>query len=283
MKATRADTANALWQALLLHAVAFALVFAGLHWTRPPSEPPAGAAIEADLVDIGELSVAMQQALQAPAPVAAQPLPEPVSEPEPVAEPEPVPEPEPVAEPPPPEPDPAPQPQPVETRPRPEPRPEPQPQPDTEMERARQQQLADIRRQREQAAREARLAEQRLQQIADARTAQASGGATTSAPPQGDPNRTSLLNARYVAAIMQAVERNWTRPDSVPIGVRCQVLIKQIPGGEVVEVQVSRACPYDEAGRRSLEAAILKASPLPYAGFESVFVRDPVLNFEARD
>ena len=31
------------------------------------------------------------------------------------------------------------------------------------------------------------------------------------------------------------------------------------------------------------EAAILKASPLPYAGYEAVFVRNPVLKFRAED
>ena len=43
------------------------------------------------------------------------------------------------------------------------------------------------------------------------------------------------------------------------------------------------ACPFDELGRRSLEAAVRKASPLPYAGFETVFNRNLDLNFVAED
>ena len=82
---------------------------------------------------------------------------------------------------------------------------------------------------------------------------------------------------------MNAILRQWTRPDSVKLGQTCEVLIKQIPGGEVVSVQVSPGCPYDDLGRRSVEAAVMKASPLPYAGFEDVFVRDPVLKFRAED
>ena len=39
----------------------------------------------------------------------------------------------------------------------------------------------------------------------------------------------------------------------------------------------------DDAGRRSVEAAILRAQPLPYRGFESVFQRTLNFNFEARD
>ena len=82
---------------------------------------------------------------------------------------------------------------------------------------------------------------------------------------------------------MNAILRQWTRPESVKLGQECQVSIRQIPGGEVVSVEISRSCPYDEQGRRSVEAAILKASPLPYAGFEAVFVRNPVLKFRAED
>ena len=53
--------------------------------------------------------------------------------------------------------------------------------------------------------------------------------------------------------------------------------------GEVVDVSVSSSCPYDAAGRQSVERAIYKASPLPYAGFETVFNRNLVLNFVAED
>ena len=51
----------------------------------------------------------------------------------------------------------------------------------------------------------------------------------------------------------------------------------------MIDVQVSAGCPYDELGRRSVEAAVLKAQPLPYAGFEAVFSRNLNLNFEAQD
>jgi colicin import membrane protein len=69
----------------------------------------------------------------------------------------------------------------------------------------------------------------------------------------------------------------------VPLGQRCKLVIRQLPGGEVMDVQVSASCPYDELGRRSVEAAVLKAQPLPYAGFETVFSRTLTLNFEAQD
>ena len=83
--------------------------------------------------------------------------------------------------------------------------------------------------------------------------------------------------------MQQAIRNNWTRPETVPLGQRCRLTIRQLPGGEVVDVEVSPACPYDDLGKRSVEAAVLKAQPLPYAGFESVFQRTLVLNFEAQD
>ncbi|HRO28373.1 MAG TPA: protein TolA, partial [Luteimonas sp.] len=69
----------------------------------------------------------------------------------------------------------------------------------------------------------------------------------------------------------------------VPIGQRCRIVIRQIPGGEVVSAEVDPSCPYDAQGRRSVEAAVLKAQPLPYVGFESVFQRNLTLNFQAQD
>ena len=69
----------------------------------------------------------------------------------------------------------------------------------------------------------------------------------------------------------------------MPLGQRCDLNIRQLPGGEVIDVQVSANCPYDELGRRSVEAAVLKAQPLPYAGFEKAFRRSLNLHFRARD
>ena len=91
------------------------------------------------------------------------------------------------------------------------------------------------------------------------------------------------MSARYAAALQAAILRNWTRPESVPLGQRCRIVIRQIPGGEVIDAKVDPSCPYDELGRRSVEAAVLKAQPLPYAGFETVFQRTLRLNFVAEE
>lgn len=319
MRESRADTAQAFGLSLLLHALLFALMFAGLWWTR--SSAPVSAAgdpVSAELVDADALSAATLREL--------------ASRPEPVAEPEPLPpapeETAPVLQP---LPEPAPQDSPLPPQQQAQ---QPVPEPDTvdqdearrdalselqaereqeerrrqeqidlterqrqeeaerrqrqsEMQLEREKQLADIRRQREQAAREARQAEERLQQIADRRAQGAAeeaarADAAASAPP-GNRGSDDGLAARYAAALQEAIQRNWTRPDNVPLGQRCRIVIRQIPGGQVIAAEVDPSCPYDELGRRSVEAAVLKAQPLPYAGFESVFNRTLLINFEARD
>lgn len=294
MKETGADTRTALLQALGLHVVLFAMMFAGLQWTRSNvAEAAQGEVIEADLIDPTALGAAMRSALQRP----PEALPQPVVEPESVPlepEPEPLPEPIPDALPPP-----VPDPEPVEQEkvqrdadspevakiPREQEEKRKQP---TQAEldaQKRDQQLAELRKRREQAARERTQAEMRAQQLLDARnaaTAAAQADAVASRP-RGNPDSRSAVNALYSVALKDAITRQWTRPESIPIGVPCQVRIRQIPGGEVVDVQVSAGCPYDQLGKRSLEAAVLKASPLPYAGFEDVFSRDVILTFRPED
>ncbi len=287
MKETRADTRTALLQASGLHVLLFALMFAGLQWTRSnAAEAAQGEVIEADLIDPSALSASMRSALRRK----PEELPQPVVE-QPVVEPEPLPQP--VAEdapPPPPVPDPSPVEQekvqrdaespdvakaPVEQE---EQRKQPE---QADLDAQRQRVLAEIRRQREQAARERTQAEMRAQQLADARASQT--GTSTASPPRGDPDSRSATNALYAVALKDAITRQWIRPESIPLGVPCQVRIRQITGGEVVDVQVSAGCPYDALGKQSLERAVQKASPLPYAGFEDVFSRDVILTFRPED
>ncbi len=149
------------------------------------------------------------------------------------------------------------------------------------VERERQRQLEDIRRQREQAERERlreeqRLAEldrrreierQRMEQLADQEQREREGRRA------GTGGTNTDLLARYAMALQQVVTQNWLRPDTALPGLQCTVRIIQVPGGEVVSAQVIPPCNGDDLTRRSLEAAVLRAQPLPYAGFEPVFER----------
>jgi colicin import membrane protein len=150
----------------------------------------------------------------------------------------------------------------------------------------RERRIAEARRQREEAARQTDLAAQRVQQLRDAARQNETTTSVTGTPGAGGGGQGGVsddLTSKYIQEIQRRVQREWTRPGSIPLGQRCTVKIRQIVGGEVINVTVSPDCPYDEQGRRSLEAAIIRAQPLPYAGFQSVFKPDLNFHFEARD
>ncbi|MHA6205339.1 cell envelope integrity protein TolA [Dyella soli] len=118
-------------------------------------------------------------------------------------------------------------------------------------------------------------AKQAKQQMEDLKNAQDNGLANVPNAAQrqtGTNGPDTGLLAQYLAAIQNAVTQNWTRPDTMP-NTPCVVHIVQLKGGQVMSAKVDSSCPYDEAGKRSVENAVLRAQPLPYAGFESVFQR----------
>lgn len=314
MRETRADTRIAFVAALALHALLFALLFTGMWWTRTTAPvSAAGPQIEADLVDPNALSAPMRRALDAPA------LPEPKPEPQPPEPQDTTPPPQPEPEPRPEDSQVAPQPRAQEPVPVPDTREQERVEREAEAARqaareqeqkrrqeqidlterkrqeeaekkqrlAQQQEIArkleQIRAEREKAKRAADLAEQKLKQLADAQKQAVQPAASTAAPPPGNNGADNGLAARYAAALTEAILRNWTRPDSVPLGQACTINIRQIPGGNVTGVSFDSGCPYDDLGRRSIEAAVLKAQPLPYAGFETVFNRNLKLKFVAQD
>ncbi|NOX77191.1 MAG: cell envelope integrity protein TolA [Gammaproteobacteria bacterium] len=93
--------------------------------------------------------------------------------------------------------------------------------------------------------------------------------------------RLNSLRGRYIADIQNKVERNWIRPPSAKQGLSCKVAVKQIPGGEVINVTVTQ-CQGDEVFRRSVETAVYKASPLPRPSDPGLFDREIVFTFRPR-
>lgn len=296
MRETGADTTQAVVLTVLLHAGLLLLLLAA-NWFRVPASAAAGSPITADLIDPNALSASMRAALRAD----PEPLPEP-PEPAPVEEPLPEALPEETAEQ---------QLQPQEQLPDPDTVDQQEARRDaisdevaqreqearqrqeqvdlTERQRqeeaqrkARDAELKDIQRAIAIAQREAKLSEDKLRQLADARARTASEAAAAS-PPPGQNGQSRNLQGAYALALQQAIRGNWTRPDNVSPSQVCKIVIRQIPGGQVVDAQVDPSCPYDEVQRRSVEAAVLKAQPLPYQGFESVFQRTLILNFRAEE
>lgn len=310
MKETRADTVQSIVAAIVLHALLFALMYFGLFWTwSEADEIQRGPVIEATLIDPNALSASMRRSLAkrpeqtTPAPQEIAPIEQPKPEPRPEDAPTP---PQPIAQEVVPEPD-------VETQEAvvdaPSPKPpapkvqeakqrqeqidttaqERQQQAERErrlsaMEQMRQKQLEDIRRQREANQKELNLREQKLRQIADARgmaEAAATADSNSEASPQpGSGGDADTLRSRWLQAIVDQIRQNWSRPDDVPNGM-CPIRIQMERGGRVASVEVLPGCPYDELTRRSVEAAVLKAQPLPYAGFERVFQPELRLGFRA--
>lgn len=137
--------------------------------------------------------------------------------------------------------------------------------------------LQEIKRQREAAAKLTRLEEQRLQQLADMQdAAPAPAPRATNAPPPGNRGIDQGLLARYKAMMTQNADDNWNRTGA-PELTHCQVRFTQIPGGEVIDIEFMN-CPYDAQGRDSVERALRK-TPMPYSGFEKVFLRQWALDF----
>jgi colicin import membrane protein len=90
-----------------------------------------------------------------------------------------------------------------------------------------------------------------------------------------------LLN-QYIAMIQQRIVRNWNRPPSAKPGLECQVRVTQTPGGAVLSAQVG-SCNGDAAVRQSIEAAVVRSSPLPPPPDPRLFERTLVLIFKPVD
>ena len=85
--------------------------------------------------------------------------------------------------------------------------------------------------------------------------------------------------ARYTFSLGRKIENNWVQPPSATSGISCVVNVRQLPGGEVISAVVEK-CNGDESVRRSVEAAVYKASPLPDPEDPSLFERNLRFVFE---
>ncbi len=91
------------------------------------------------------------------------------------------------------------------------------------------------------------------------------------------------LRSQYIGAIQVQVTNNWLRPPTARSGLRCQLGVVQIPGGEIISASIVGSCNADEATRRSIIAAVERAGTLPYRGFEDVFEREIRFTFTYDD
>jgi len=291
---TRADQFLAVTLALLLHVLALLAAWLGRDWVRTEDVAAAGPVIAATLqFTAADVRAAQAAVAQAKAARPAEPTP-----------------------PPPPQPREAPQPQEAVEPPQAKPQ-APLERPDTvdqeeitrlaptpsdsdeeqrkremqkqvdlteELERQREaenrerlrEQYEAIKREREEATRMTKMEEQRLRQLADRQPASPQPAHTPAQPPSGARGTDEGLMARYKAAMHATANDNWNR-GLAPELVRCEVRFQQIPGGEVINIEFMD-CPYDAQARESVERALRK-TPMPYSGFESVFMPKVITTF----
>jgi len=84
---------------------------------------------------------------------------------------------------------------------------------------------------------------------------------------------------KYIPYIQDKVQRNWIRPPGSPEGLVCVVNVRLIPGGEVVGARVVQGSG-DAVFDRSVESAVLKASPLPLPDDATLFRHFREINFK---
>ena len=139
-------------------------------------------------------------------------------------------------------------------------------------EQQRREQQANEQREKEAAARREREAaaaqRRREEELALSLAAEAERGQAEAA---------GLLD-QYIRLIQSRIEQNWDRPLSAGPGIDCVVNVVQLPTGDVVSAQVA-SCNGDDAVRRSIERAVLDASPLPKAPTPALFERSLIVNF----
>jgi colicin import membrane protein len=84
--------------------------------------------------------------------------------------------------------------------------------------------------------------------------------------------------SEYIPYIQDKVQRNWLRPAGSAAGLSCLIRVRLIPGGDVVSATVVRSSG-DPMFDRSVETAVLKASPLPLPTDASLFNHFREINF----
>lgn len=132
---------------------------------------------------------------------------------------------------------------------------------------------ARVAREREEAERRRREAEAREQARLEAELADA----LAVEEERRQAEQSGLLD-EYLRAIEDKIRRSWIPPASAQPGLECIVNVTQIPSGDVTSATVGR-CNGDDAVRRSIEAAVLRASPLPRPPVQSLFQRNVEVAF----
>ena len=94
--------------------------------------------------------------------------------------------------------------------------------------------------------------------------------------------RSSGVEAQWKAAVIARIQQEWRLPPTARAGVRCTVMVTQVPGGTVVDAQIAH-CNGDTSVRESVLAAAYRASPLPTPPDAALFQRSIEVEFNPKD
>ncbi len=133
------------------------------------------------------------------------------------------------------------------------------------------------RERQEQVAREAR--EKTEREAAERRRREADLQAAIDLDRERAEAEAAGLLDQYIADIEDAIKDKWNRPLSARPGVDCVVQVVQTLTGDVVSARVA-TCNGDDVVRRSIEEAVLRASPLPRAPVATLFERNINVRFK---
>jgi TolA protein len=89
----------------------------------------------------------------------------------------------------------------------------------------------------------------------------------------------SGLREQWGRAIEDRVRRYWNPPPNVAVGLDCVLEVTQLPNGVVVDVEMQRCNTTDQTIIRSIENAVLNASPLPGPPGNVAFERTIIIIF----
>ena len=85
---------------------------------------------------------------------------------------------------------------------------------------------------------------------------------------------------RYSEALNNAIISHAALPGVLPAGTTCRIRIIQKPGGEVVSARLASSCMSSIDLDKKVELAVLKATPLPYFGYENEFRAEMQLDLD---
>ncbi|ARN75086.1 energy transducer TonB [Oceanicoccus sagamiensis] len=135
-------------------------------------------------------------------------------------------------------------------------------------EQQRQQEQAKLKKQQQQKALEAeRLKQQEIEQVAEQerlqrQSEQELADAIAQENAQQQYLNDSELANSYIALITDRIQRNWDRPPSARNSMEAELVLRMVPTGEVVSVDIVRSSG-NSAFDRSAETAVLKAERFP--------------------